>query len=109
VLDGLVAGIVRKLPKGSKRLTLLGIATSLDATDEPQLLQATARGRCILTCHIADFVALVDVYPYHGGIVLAHQRDWSLPALIAAVDTLLSTAAAEDWTGQVRRLIEWRR
>lgn len=81
----------------------------LDASDEQQLLQATARGRCILTFNISDFTRLAQIYPAHGGIVLAHQRDWTLPALIAAADALLSQTAAEAWPGQVRWLNDWRR
>ncbi len=69
----------------------------LDASDEQQLLQATARGRCILTFNIADFMQLAQTYPAHGGIVLAHHRDWTLPGLIAAVDTMLSRTTAEEW------------
>ena len=80
----------------------------LDASDEQQLLQATIRGRCILTFNISDFVRLAKVYPAHGGIVLAHQRDWSLPALIATVDAMLSQTTVEDWPGQVRWLNDWR-
>ncbi len=79
-----------------------------DATDEQQLLQATARGRLILTFNIADFVQLARTYPAHGGIVLAHQRDWMLAALIAAADNLLSQTDAAGWPGQVRWLNEWR-
>ena len=80
----------------------------LDASDEQQLLQATARGRCVLTFNISDFVRLAQVYPAHGGIVLAHQRDWTLPTLIAAVDAMLAQTSAEVWPGQVNWLNVWR-
>lgn len=80
----------------------------LDASDEQQLLQATARGHCIMTFNIRDFMHLAQTYPAHGGIVLAHQRDWTLPALLAATDALLSQTTAEGWPGQVRWLNDWR-
>ena len=80
----------------------------LDAGDEQQLLQATARGRCILTFNVGDFMRLAHAHPMHGGIVLAQQKDWSLAALIAAVDGLLMRTVAEDWPGRVRWLNEWR-
>ena len=80
----------------------------LDATDERQLLQATARERCILTFNISDFVRLAQMHPNHAGIVLANQRQWSLAALIAALDRLLTETTAEAWRGQVRWLNEWR-
>lgn len=80
----------------------------LDAGDEQQLLQATARGRCIFTFNIADFMRLAQIYPAHGGIILAQQKDWNLPALIAALDHMLTATDAGDWPGQTRWLNEWR-
>jgi hypothetical protein len=79
-----------------------------DASDEAQLLQATARGRCIFTFNVRDFVALARRYPQHGGIILAAQSSWTLPGLIAALDRLLSETEGEDWVGRVRWLNEWR-
>ena len=79
-----------------------------DASDEQQLLQATARGRSILTFNIGDFMRLARTYPAHGGIILAHQQAWTLAGLIAALDTLLTQTSATDWPGQVRWLNDWR-
>jgi len=81
---------------------------AIDASDEQQLLQATAWGRCILTFNIGDFMRLAQTYPAHGGIILAHQREWTLAGLIAALDTLLTQTSAADWPGQVRWLNDWR-
>lgn len=81
---------------------------ALDADDETQLLDATAHGRCIFTFNIRDFIALARRYPRHEGIVLAAQASWTLSSLIAALDRLLSETQAEDWTGQVRWLNQWR-
>ncbi len=80
----------------------------MDATDETQLLGATAQGRCILTFNIRDFVVLARRYPRHGGIILAAQSSWTLSGLIAALDQLLSETQASDWIGQMRWLNEWR-
>lgn len=80
----------------------------LDASDEQQLLQATAYGRCILTFNIGDFMRLAQIHPAHGGIALAQQKDWNLSSLIAAVDRMLMETRAEEWPGQVRWLNEWR-
>ena len=79
-----------------------------DASDEIQLLAATAHGRCIVTYNVGDFVRLARRYPEHGGIILAARRSWKLTGLIEALDRLLSTTQAEDWIGQVRWLSEWR-
>ena len=80
----------------------------LDASDESQLLDATAHGRCIFTFSVRDFVALARRYPRHGGIILASQSSWTLPVLIATLDRLLVETQAEDWIGQVHWLNEWR-
>lgn len=80
----------------------------LDASDERQLLGATAQGRCIFTFNISDFMHLTRQYAHHGGMILANQRDWTLPSLIAALDRLLTQTDAATWPGQVRWLNEWR-
>jgi len=81
----------------------------LDATDEMQLLGATAQGRCVFTFNIRDFVILAKRYPHHHGIVLAAQRSFGLSELIEALDHLLAETDAADWPGQVRWLNQWRR
>jgi hypothetical protein len=80
----------------------------LDASDEAQLLGATAQGRCIFTFNVRDFVVLAQRYPRHGGIILAAQPSWKLSDLIVALDRLLSETEAADWVGQVRWLNQWR-
>jgi hypothetical protein len=80
----------------------------LDASDEAQLLGATAQGRSVFTFNVADFLALATQYPQHGGLILAAQSRWSLSSLIAAIDRALSETQAEDWPGQVRWLNQWR-
>ena len=72
-----------------------------DADDETQLLRATARNRCLFTFNIRDFVVLAGRHPQHAGIILAAQRSWTLPELIAALDRLLSESP--DMRGRV----EW--
>lgn len=79
-----------------------------DATDEAQLLGATAQGRCIFTFNAHDFPRLAQRHPRHAGIILAAQSRWALSGLIAALDRLLSTTDADDWIGQVRWLNQWR-
>ena len=79
-----------------------------DASDEAQLLAAMAQGRCIFTFNVRDFVVLARNYPRHGGIVLAAQASWTLSDLIMALDRLMSETEAEEWTGQVRWLNDWR-
>jgi hypothetical protein len=79
-----------------------------DASDEMQLLGATAQGRCIFTFNIRDFMPLAQRYPRHGGIILVAQQRMSLSALIAALGRLLTETDASDWPGQVRWLSNWR-
>jgi Tfp pilus assembly protein PilZ len=80
----------------------------LDASDQVQLLGATAQGRCLFTFNIRDFMALAARYPKHGGLILAAQANWSVAELVSALDRLLTETEEADWTGQVRWLNEWR-
>jgi hypothetical protein len=79
-----------------------------DASDETQLLGATAQGRIIFTFNVRHFMPLAHQHPEHGGIVLGAQERMSLSELIAAFDRLLTETDASDWPGQVRWLSEWR-
>ena len=81
---------------------------SRGATDEEQLLGATAQGRSIFSFNIGDFLALAQRRPRHGGIILAAQRSWTLPDLIAALDLVLSETCAAEWVGRVRWLNQWK-
>ena len=78
---------------------------ALDATDEQQLLGATAQGRCIFTFNIRDFIVLSKRYPHHGGIIISSQKP--MPVLFKALDRLLFETDNEDWQGQVRWLNRW--
>jgi hypothetical protein len=79
-----------------------------DASDEAQLLGATAQGRCIFTFNIRDFSLLAQQYPHHQGIILAVQRNWTLSDLVRALTRLLSETQTSEWRGQVRWLNDWR-
>ncbi len=79
-----------------------------DASDEQQLLGATAQGRVVFTFNIRDFLTLAGRYPRHGGILLAALAAWTLPALISALERALTETRPEDWIGQARWLSDWR-
>jgi len=79
----------------------------LDASDEYQLLGATAHNRCILTFNVRDFSRLSQQYPEHGGIILAAQRSMSLTQMIHALDRLLTESETGDWPAQVRWPKDW--
>ena len=75
---------------------------ALDTGDKRQLLEASARGRCLLTHNISDFMRLAQTCPDHGGIVLAHQqagRPLVKNGLIAALNKMLAETDASDWPG----------
>ena len=80
-----------------------------DATDEQQLLGATAQGRAIFTYKIRDFIVLGKRYPHHAGIILTRQNSMSLNELINALDCVLRETDANKWIGQTRWLNEWRK
>jgi hypothetical protein len=79
-----------------------------DASDEAQLLAATAQGRVIFTFNVQDYSVLARRYPQHGGIILAAQRQWTVSTLLAALDRALTETDEDDWPGQVRLLSDWR-
>lgn len=79
-----------------------------DASDEIQLLSATAQGRCIFTFNIRDFTVLSRSHPQHRGIVLAAQKSWTLSGLIAALDRFLSESDTRDVEGRLLWLNSWR-
>jgi len=78
-----------------------------DASDEQQLLGATAHGRSVFTFNVRDFLVLARQYPRHGGIIVAAQASWNLGELVAALDRLLSDVGEGELVGQVRWLNEW--
>ena len=80
----------------------------LDADDRTQLLGTATQGRILFTFNIGDFKALAEIYPEHQGIILAAQNRWTLHALIDALDHLLNETEAEEWTGRVRWLNDWK-
>jgi hypothetical protein len=79
-----------------------------DASDEAQLLGATAQGRMIFTFNVRDFIALARQHPRHGGIVLAAQSSWRLADLAPALDRLLRETDAAERPGRVEWLNRWR-
>src|SRR5215207_2481083 len=80
-----------------------------DASDEQQLLGATAQGRAIFTYNIRDFIVLGGRYPHHAGIILARQKSMGLHELINALDCVLKEADADEWIGQTRWLNDWKK
>ncbi|MFO7943638.1 MAG: DUF5615 family PIN-like protein [Anaerolineales bacterium] len=78
------------------------------ASDERQLLGASAHGRCIFTFNIQDFMVLAKHHPRHASIILTVQSYWSLSDLIQALDDLMQESRAEEWVGQVHWLNQWR-
>jgi|SRR5436305_8433108 hypothetical protein len=80
----------------------------MDASDEIQLLSATAQGRCIFTFNVRDFTVLARLHPQHRGVVVAAQRSWSLSGLIASLDRFLSESDASEVEGRLLWLNSWR-
>jgi hypothetical protein len=78
----------------------------LDAPDELQLLAATAHGRCLFTFNVRDFSLLARSHPHHAGLLLAHQVEWNLSSLIAALVRFLGEAP--EVRGRVIWLNDWR-
>jgi hypothetical protein len=80
-----------------------------EASDDYQLLWATAQGRIIFTNNIRDFYSMTENYPSHAGILVAPKEGYSVSQLIVLLDRLLSQTEAEDWVGMVRWLSDWKK
>src|SRR5271157_4901750 len=74
---------------------------ALDASDEFQLLWASAHDRVLFTFDIGDFIQPARRMPEHKGILLANQQCYSLKELITLLDRALAENEAEDWVGQL--------
>lgn len=81
---------------------------AFDASDEFQLLWASAHDRILFTFNIADYLKLARMIPEHKGIILANQQSYSIKELIAFLNRAMDQTEAEDWIGQVRWLSAWR-
>jgi hypothetical protein len=81
---------------------------ALDASDEFQLLWASAHDRVLFTFNIGDFLQLARRIPEHKGILLANQKSFSIKELIALLDRAFDQTVAKDWLDQVRWLSDWR-
>ena len=81
---------------------------ALDASDEFQLLWASAHDRILFTFNICDYLQLARRIPEHKGILLASQQSYSLKELIVLLDRALNQTDADDWIDQVRWLSDWR-
>ncbi|MFC1853006.1 DUF5615 family PIN-like protein [candidate division CSSED10-310 bacterium] len=79
-----------------------------DASDEEQLLKSTARGRCIFTFNIRDFLVLANHYDHHCGLLLAAQSRWTLSDLVFSLDRFLADTNSHLVKGQVLWLNTWR-
>jgi hypothetical protein len=80
----------------------------LDASDEFQLLWASANERVLFTFNIGNFLQLTRRIPNHRGILLASQQSYSVGELIALIYRVLTETEREDWIGQVRWLADRR-
>jgi hypothetical protein len=53
----------------------------------------------VLSFNVRNFVALAEMHPRHGSIILAVQANWTLADLIAALRRLLSEMEDHDLVG----------
>ncbi len=81
---------------------------SMDASDEYQLLWATAQARILFTYNIGDYLRLAEKYPEHSRIILAPQKKSTIHQLITLLDRMLRQVNAEDLNGQIRWLSDWK-
>jgi hypothetical protein len=102
------AGMAPVLPAGAVCDANANDWISQAANDEAQLLGATAQGQVIFTFNVRDFVALAAHHRHHRRIALAAQHQWTVSALIAALDRMSTETTADERVGQVKWLAHWK-
>jgi hypothetical protein len=80
-----------------------------NASDEFQLLWASAHQRIIFTFNIKDFIKLSKKHPFHAGILLANQKNTNVSELIDLLTKVLTITTPEEWLGQVRWIQDWKK
>ena len=84
----------------------------LERSDEEHLEYATAEGRVLLTCNIADFCGLHAEYGRqgkpHAGIILMRQQRNRLGITVRRLLRLVQTESAEEMENRVEFLSVWK-
>ena len=83
----------------------------LSYSDEQQLLYAFEQGMAIYSYNVKDFMALhskfIEQSTPHAGIILAHERHYSIGEQLRRLLHLIDAKSAEDMQGQVVFLGAW--
>lgn len=80
-------------------------------TDEQQLKYATSQGRVLFSSNIRDFYALHTTYVAqgipHAGVILLHQKRYSIGEQLRRLSKLMAKRSAEDMRNQAEFLSSW--
>jgi hypothetical protein len=83
----------------------------LGESDETQVEFAKAQGRIIYTFNVGDFYKIhadyIEQGKTHAGMILVHQKRFSLGEQIRRTLTLLAKLSAEDMQTRVEFLSAW--
>lgn len=83
----------------------------IERGDSEHLDYATAQGRVLYTCNVADFYHLHTGYMAqgkpHAGIILVRQQSYSVGEQMRRLLKLIATKSAEDMRNSVEFLSAW--
>jgi len=109
--DSMRHALVEALRKrGVDVLTALEAGTT-EQTDEQKLEYAAAQGRAIYEFNVGDFCRIhsqwLTQHKTHAGIILAHQRRFSVGGQMKRLLRFLGTISAEDMQNRLEFLSDW--
>ncbi|MFH1026097.1 MAG: DUF5615 family PIN-like protein [Nitrospirota bacterium] len=86
-------------------------ANMIERLDEEHLEHATKEGRVLYSFNVGDFyrlhIACLAQGKSHTGIILAHQRDYSMGRQMRRLLKLIVATSADDMKNQVEFLGAW--
>ncbi len=109
--DSMRHALVEALRKrGVDVATALEVGTT-EQTDEQQLEYAATRGRSIYSFNVGDFCRIHSEWltqcKSHAGIILAHQRQFSVGGQMRRLLRLIGTMSAEEMQDRLEFLSDW--
>ena len=109
--DAMSRSLARELRARGGDVTTASSEGMLGQSDAAQLEFATAQGRVIYTYNVADYYLLHTEYlaqgKTHAGMILAHQRRYTVGEQIRRVLKLMAALSAEDMQNRAEYLSAW--
>jgi hypothetical protein len=104
-------GLIEALRQHSIDVLSARAAGMTNRGDEEHLRRAASEGRVLYSSNIAHFLQIhtewVSSQQSHAGIILAHQKRWSIGEQLRRLLHLMSILGAEEMRNRVEFLTRW--